>query len=94
MADANAHNKLIYTASDVIRVDMDSLLVVSERRMLSKLQAVSPTHSKDHWRNIFNRTLISPKHRVAQSAMGSHFFLWSSNSFLGVTLSKQSDLTL
>lgn len=40
VADANRLNKLIRKASNVVGVELDSLAVVSERRMLSKLHAI------------------------------------------------------
>ena len=39
-SDANRLNKLIRKAGDVVGVELDSLMAVSERRMLSKLQAI------------------------------------------------------
>ncbi len=38
--DANRLNKLIRKASDVVGVELNSLAVVSERRMLSKLGVI------------------------------------------------------
>ena len=40
VADANRLNKLIGKASDIVGVELDSLAVVSERRMLAKLHAI------------------------------------------------------
>ncbi|KAL7869777.1 hypothetical protein AOLI_G00137650 [Acnodon oligacanthus] len=40
VADANRLNKLIHKDGDVVSVELDLLTAVSERRMLSKLQAI------------------------------------------------------
>ena len=40
VADANRLNKLIGKASDVVGTERDSLTVVSERKMLTKLQKI------------------------------------------------------
>ncbi len=40
VADANRLNKLICKAASVVGVELDSLTVVSERRMFSKLMVI------------------------------------------------------
>ena len=67
VADANRLTKLICKASDVVGVELDSLMAVSERRMLSKLHNIldnlsHPLHDTlvKH-RSTLSRRLIPPK---------------------------------
>ncbi|KAI4871845.1 hypothetical protein NFI96_016409 [Prochilodus magdalenae] len=85
VADANRLNKLIRKASDVVGVELDSLMAVSERRTLSKLQTIMDNgshplyHTVMRHRSTFSARLIQPKctterHRrttVCRSVAGS-----------------------
>jgi len=63
-ADANRLNKLIRKAGSVLGVELESLVEVSERRMLSKLlstmdNASHPLHATlESYQSIFSRRLI------------------------------------
>ena len=67
VADANRLNKLIRRARDVVGVELDSLTAVSDRRMLSKVQAIAmlhyhPLHSAlVKQRSTFSQRLIALK---------------------------------
>ncbi|KAI4898966.1 hypothetical protein NFI96_016196 [Prochilodus magdalenae] len=67
VADANRLNKLIRKASDVVGVELDSLMAVSERRTLSKLQTIMDNgshplyHTVMSHRSTFSARLIQPK---------------------------------
>ncbi|KAI4873537.1 hypothetical protein NFI96_012248, partial [Prochilodus magdalenae] len=67
VADANRLNKLIRKASDVVGVELDSLMAVSERRTLSKLQTIMDNgshplyHTVMRHRSTFSARLIQPK---------------------------------
>ncbi|XP_059802691.1 40S ribosomal protein S24 isoform X1 [Hypanus sabinus] len=67
VADTNRINKLIRKASDVVGVELDSLTVVSEKRMLSKLHAIldnvsHPLHNVlVRHRSTFSQRLIPPR---------------------------------
>ncbi|KAL6471887.1 hypothetical protein MHYP_G00205370 [Metynnis hypsauchen] len=67
VADANRLNKLIRKAGDVVGVELDSLTAVSERRTLSKLQAIMDNGSHPLYdtvmrqRTSFSARLILPK---------------------------------
>ena len=67
VADANRLNKLIRKASDVVGVKLDTLTVVSDRRMLSKVRAIlqhvsHPLHNAlVKQRSTFSQRLIAPK---------------------------------
>ncbi|KAI4897881.1 hypothetical protein NFI96_029587, partial [Prochilodus magdalenae] len=67
VADANRLNKLIHKASDVVGVELDSLMAVSERRTLSKLQTIMDNgshplyHTVMSHRSTFSARLIQPK---------------------------------
>ena len=67
MADANRLNKLIGKAIDVVGIECDSLAVVSERKILTKLQTIlnSVSHPlRDvlvRHRSTFSERLIPPK---------------------------------
>ncbi|KAI4887653.1 hypothetical protein NFI96_006166, partial [Prochilodus magdalenae] len=67
VADANRLNKLIHKASDVVGVELDSLMAVSERRTLSKLQTIMDNgshplyHTVMRHRSTFSARLIQPK---------------------------------
>ncbi|KAL6487605.1 hypothetical protein MHYP_G00042310 [Metynnis hypsauchen] len=67
VADANRLNKLIRKAGDVVGVELDSLTAVSERRTLSKLQAIMDNGSHPLYdtvmrhRSTFSARLILPK---------------------------------
>ena len=67
IADTNRPNKLVRKASNVVGVELDSLTVVSERRMLSKLCGIldnvsHPLHDVliKH-RSTFSRRLFPPR---------------------------------
>jgi len=49
VADANRLNRLIRRASDVVGLEFDSLEVVSERGMLSKLSSIQVNDSATCW---------------------------------------------
>lgn len=70
VADANTL-KLIYTPSDVVRVDMDSLLAVSEGRMLSKLCAILSSVSHPLQETLAQHIRIPPEvhHTVPQEVI-------------------------
>ncbi len=67
VADANRLNKLIRKAAAVVGVELDSLTVVSERRMLSKLLAIldntsHPLHNVlSRYRSTSSQRLIQPR---------------------------------
>ncbi|KAI4899256.1 hypothetical protein NFI96_012205 [Prochilodus magdalenae] len=67
VADAHRLNKLIRKASDVVGVELDSLMAVSERRTLSKLQTIMDNgshplyHTVMRHRSTFSARLIQPK---------------------------------
>ncbi|KAI4894895.1 hypothetical protein NFI96_003892 [Prochilodus magdalenae] len=67
VADANRLNKLIRKASDVVGVELDSLMAVSERRTLAKLQTIMDNgshplyHTVMSHRSTFSARLIQPK---------------------------------
>ncbi|XP_062913008.1 uncharacterized protein LOC134350989 isoform X1 [Mobula hypostoma] len=67
VADTNRINKLIRKASDVVGMELDSLTVVSEKRMLSKLYAIlvnvsHPLHNVlGGHRSTFSQRLIPPR---------------------------------
>ena len=68
VADTNRLNRLIGRASDVVGLEFDSLKVVSERRMLSKLSSILDNDS-DPFHNVlvrhrstFSQRLILPKY--------------------------------
>ncbi|KAI4880740.1 hypothetical protein NFI96_009419 [Prochilodus magdalenae] len=67
VADANRLNKLIRKARDVVGVELDSLMAVSERRTLSKLQTIMDNgshplyHTVMRHRSAFSARLIQPK---------------------------------
>ncbi|KAL6478210.1 hypothetical protein MHYP_G00140450 [Metynnis hypsauchen] len=67
VADANRLNKLIRKAGDVVGVELDLLTAVSERRTLSKLQAIMDNGSQPLYdtvmrhRSSFSARLILPK---------------------------------
>ena len=82
--DANRLSKLIRKASDVVGVELDSLMAVSEKRMLSKLHDIldisHPLHNilVKH-RSTFSRRLIplkctTERHRKSflPEAIGPH----------------------
>ena len=67
VADANRLNKLIRKASDVVRVELDSLTAVSDRRMLLKVRAIlqhgsQPLHNTlGKQRSTFSQRLVAAK---------------------------------
>ena len=67
VADANRLNKLIRKASDIVGMECDSLTVVSERRMLSKLRTIMDNISHPlhdvlvRHKSTFSERLIPPK---------------------------------
>ncbi|KAI4901871.1 hypothetical protein NFI96_006974 [Prochilodus magdalenae] len=67
VADANRLNKLIRKASDVVGVELDSLMAVSKWRTLSKLQTIMDNgshplyHTVMRHRSTFSARLIQPK---------------------------------
>ena len=75
VADANKLNKLICNASNVVGAELDSLPVVSEKRMLSKLRGILDTTLRDmlvKHRSKFSERLISPTtvhHRASQEVI-------------------------
>ncbi len=89
VADASRLHKLIHKASDVVGVEPQSLTAVSERRMLSKVQATldnvsDPLHEMlvKH-RSKFSNKLNPPTDPLLlcapQGDKGSHSCLWSSD---------------
>lgn len=66
VADTNRLNKMIHKASHVVGEELDSLRVMSERKMLSKLRTIvdSPSHHLhnmlDNLRRTFSNRLIPP----------------------------------
>jgi len=80
VADANRLNRLIWKASDVVGLEFDSLEVVSERRMLSKLSSILDNDSHPlnnvlvRHRSTFSQRLIPPK-----CTTWNHSCLWPSD---------------
>ncbi|XP_059829971.1 uncharacterized protein LOC132396450 isoform X1 [Hypanus sabinus] len=83
VADTNRINKLIRKASDVVGEELDSLMVVSEKRMLSKLHAILDNDSHPLHNVLVSTGVQSARdsfHRdVTLSVIGSHSYLWPSN---------------
>ena len=67
VADANRLNKLIRKASDIVGVELDTLIAVSDRRILSRVQAIlqygsHPLHNAlVEQRSTLSQRLIAPK---------------------------------
>lgn len=67
VADGNRINKLVREASDAVGVQLDSLTVLLERRMLSKVQAILDNNSHpinevlDRLRSAFSQRLLAPR---------------------------------
>lgn len=51
VADTKRHNKLICKAIDIADIELNSLMAVSEKRMLSKLQAIRDIKGDDYHPN-------------------------------------------
>ena len=84
VADANRLNKLIRKVSDVVGEELDSLTAVSDRRMLSKVQAIL-----QHVSHLLHNALVQQSSTCSQrltapecttecTATGSHSCLWPS----------------
>lgn len=67
VADANRLNKLIHRAGDVVEVKLDSLTVLSEKRMLHKIKVILDSVSNllhnvlVRHRSSFSTKLIAPQ---------------------------------
>ena len=81
VADANKLNKLIRKASDAVGVELDTLIAVSDRRMLSKLHAILNNVSHPlHDVLVKHRSMFSarlrPQKYTTERPPGSHSCLW------------------
>ena len=82
VAHASRLNKLIRKASDILVVELDTLSTVSDRRMLSKVQAIlqygfHPLHNALVGQRSTFRDWLLPN--APLSTTGSHSYLWSLN---------------
>ncbi|KAI4899211.1 hypothetical protein NFI96_027262, partial [Prochilodus magdalenae] len=88
VADANRLNKLIRKASDVVGVELDSLMAVSERRTLSKLQTIMDNGSHPLYHTVCPTPLLT--HRCVWGPSTS----WSPETWSGLLIFSEEILDL
>jgi len=82
-ADASRLNKLVRKAGSVLGVELESLVEVSDRRMLRKLLSITdntshPLHATlESYRSTFSRRLRAPRSPTERHRRS--FYLWPSN---------------
>ena len=89
VADANRLDKLIRKASNVVGMELDSLRVVSERQMLSKIKTMLDNTSHPlHDMLVSHRSTFSERLRLPKSTTERH-----RKSFLPVAISLYNSST-